>query len=69
MDKDKAAITCTHCGHRFVVDIANFIAKNLEDFGPNPRYMGASCPVCHLATTVNVVNPLSSQRPTLRGVR
>ena len=69
MDKDKAAITCSHCGYRFVVDIANFIAENLEDFGPNPSYMGTSCPKCHLSTTVNIVSPLSSQWPTLRRVR
>jgi DNA-directed RNA polymerase subunit RPC12/RpoP len=69
MDRDLAAIACSHCGHKFIVDIADFIETNLKDFGPNPRYMGARCPECYLETVVNIVNPLSSQRPMLRSVR
>jgi hypothetical protein len=68
VESDRAVVGCSHCSHKFVIDVAKFIADN-PDFGANPTYLSATCPECHLATVVNLTNPMSGQNPLLGKAR
>jgi hypothetical protein len=67
-ESDRAVVVCSHCGHKFVIDVAQFIADD-PDYGANPTYLTARCPECFFATTVNIVNPMSASAPVLRTVQ
>ena len=68
MDRDLAAVVCSHCGHKFTIDVAKFIADS-PDLGLDPTCLPARCPDCFFTTVVNIVNPMSSSAPVLRSVR
>lgn len=68
VESDRVAVVCSHCHHKFVIDVAKIVADN-PDFKANPTYLPARCPECFLATVVNIVNSMSTQRPILRKAR